>query len=129
MIYPELIKKVLPPALVGIFAAIIMGAVLSTFNSVLNSAATIFSMDIYKGYFYKNASERQLVKVGKYLSALLAIFAIFVAPMVANAPEGLYQLLQQLNGIYFIPVASILIAGFFIKQISALGAKFINCWS
>ena len=123
MIYPELIKKVLPPALVGIFAAIIMGAVLSTFNSVLNSAATIFSMDIYKGYFYKNASERQLVKVGKYLSALLAIFAILVAPMVANAPEGLYQLLQQLNGIYFIPVASILIAGFFIKQISALGAK------
>ena len=123
MIYPELIKKVLPPTLVGIFAAIIMGAVLSTFNSVLNSAATIFSMDIYKGFFYKNASERQLVKVGKYLSALLAIFAIFVAPMVANAPEGLYQLLQQLNGIYFIPVASILIAGFFIKQISALGAK------
>ena len=80
-------------------------------------------MDIYKGFFYKNANERQLVKVGKYLSALLAIFAILVAPMVANAPEGLYQLLQQLNGIYFIPVASILIAGFFIKKISALGAK------
>ena len=73
MIYPELIKKVLPPTLVGIFAAIIMGAVLSTFNSVLNSAATIFSMDIYRGYFYKNASEKQLVKVGKYLSAISSI--------------------------------------------------------
>ena len=48
MIYPELIKKVLPVGLVGLFAAIIMGAVLSTFNSVLNSAATIFSIDIYK---------------------------------------------------------------------------------
>ena len=46
MIYPELIKKVLPVGLVGLFAAIIMGAVLSTFNSVLNSAATIFSIDI-----------------------------------------------------------------------------------
>ena len=98
-----------------------MGAVLKIFNSVLNSAATIFSMDIYMA-FYKNASERQLVKVGKYLSALLAIFAIFVAPMVANAP-GTLPALQQLNGIHFIPVASILIAGFFIKQISALGAK------
>ncbi len=43
MIYPELIKKVLPVSLVGVFAAIVMGAVLSTFNSVLNSAATIFS--------------------------------------------------------------------------------------
>ena len=47
MIYPELIKKVLPLSLVGVFAAIVMGAVLSTFNSVLNSAATIFSIDIY----------------------------------------------------------------------------------
>ena len=47
MIYPELIKKVLPLSLEGIFAAIVMGAVLSTFNSVLNSAATIFTIDIY----------------------------------------------------------------------------------
>ena len=54
MIYPELIKKVLPMSLVGVFAAIVMGAVLSTFNSVLNSAATIFSLDIYKGYFNKH---------------------------------------------------------------------------
>jgi SSS family solute:Na+ symporter len=43
--------------------------------------------------------------------------------MVANAPEGLYQLLQQLNGIFFIPVASIMLAGFFTKTISAAGAK------
>ena len=43
--------------------------------------------------------------------------------MVAKAPEGLYQLLQQLNGIFFIPIASVLIAGFFIKQVSALAAK------
>jgi SSS family solute:Na+ symporter len=43
--------------------------------------------------------------------------------MVANAPDGLYQLMQQLNGIFFIPIASVLIAGFFIPQISATGAK------
>ncbi len=46
-----------------------------------------------------------------------------IAPLVAKAPEGLYQLLQQLNGIFFIPIASILIGGFFIKSISATGAK------
>ena len=123
MIYPELIKKVLPVGLVGIFAAIVLGAVLSTFNSVLNSAATIFSIDVYKRHFGKNASDKKLVRIGKLTSAILAVFAILAAPMVANAPDGLYQLLQQLNGIFFIPIASIMLAGFFLKTVSAMGAK------
>ncbi len=123
MIYPELIKKVLPLGLVGLFAAVIMGAVLSTFNSVLNSAATIFSIDFYKKHIDKNISENKLVKVGKLTTLILAIFAIIVAPIMANAPDGLYQLLQKLNGIFFIPIASIIIAGFFTKSISAIAAK------
>jgi SSS family solute:Na+ symporter len=123
MIYPELIKKVLPVGLVGIFAAIVLGAVLSTFNSVLNSAATIFSIDVYKRHFGKNTTDKKLVRIGKLTSTILAIFAILVAPMVAGAPDGLYQLLQQLNGIFFIPIASIMLAGFFLKTISATGAK------
>jgi solute:Na+ symporter, SSS family len=64
-----------------------------------------------------------LVRVGRWSSLVLAVVAILVAPMVANAPDGLYQLMQQLNGIFFIPIASVLIAGFFIPQISATGAK------
>ena len=123
MIYPELVKKIFPVSLIGIFAAIIMGAVLSTFNSVLNSAATIFSIDLYKGYINRKSSDLKLVRVGKITSTILALFAILVAPLVANAPDGLYQLLQQLNGIFFIPIASIMIAGFFIKNISAIAAK------
>lgn len=123
MIYPELIKKVLPLSLVGIFAAVVMGAVLSTFNSVLNSAATIFSIDIYKQHFGKDSSDKKLVRVGKTVSTVLAVFAIMAAPLVADAPDGLFQLLQQLNGIFFIPIASIMIAGFFLKKISATGAK------
>ena len=123
MIYPELIKKVLPLGLVGLFAAIIMGAVLSTFNSVLNSAATIFSIDFYKNHIDKNISENKLVKIGKLTTLILAIFSIIVAPIMANAPDGLYQLLQKLNGIFFIPIASIMIAGFFTKSISAFAAK------
>ena len=123
MIYPELIKKVLPLGLVGLFAAVIMGAVLSTFNSVLNSAATIFSIDFYKKHIDKKISENKLVKVGKLTTLILAIFAIIVAPIMANAPDGLYQLLQKLNGIFFIPIASIMIAGFFTKSISAIAAK------
>jgi solute:Na+ symporter, SSS family len=123
MIYPELVKKVLPLSFVGFFAAVVMGAVLSTFNSVLNSTATLFSVGIYKRYLKKSANEKQMVRAGKLTSLILAIFAVMAAPLVAGAPEGLYQLLQQLNGIFFIPIASIMIAGLFIPQISAAAAK------
>ena len=122
-VYPELVKKVLPLSLLGFFAAVVMGAVLSTFNSVLNSAATIFSVGIYKREINKLADDDKLVKVGKITSATLAITAIITAPLVAEAPEGLYQLLQQLNGIFFIPIASIMLAGFFMPKVSAMAAK------
>lgn len=122
-IYPALVKKVLPLSLIGFFAAVVLGAILSTFNSVLNSAATIFSLDLYKKMIQPKASDQKLVLVGKLSSLILAVLAILMAPMVANAPDGLYQLMQQLNGIFFIPIASILLAGFFIPKISAMGAK------
>lgn len=123
MIYPELIKRVLPVSFVGFFAAVVMGAVLSTFNSVLNSTATIFSEGIYKRILRKDASEKQMVFAGKFVSVILALMAILAAPMVAGAPEGLYQLLQQLNGIFFIPIASIMLAGLFLPKVSAAAAK------
>jgi len=123
MIYPELIKKVLPLSFVGVFAAVVMGAVLSTFNSVLNSTATIFSEGIYKRIINQNATDHQMVRAGKTTSVILAVVAILTAPLVAGAPDGLYQLLQQLNGIFFIPIASIMLAGLFLPKISAAGAK------
>ena len=53
----------------------------------------------------------------------MAVFAIGVAPYVASAPDGLYQLLQQLNGIFFIPMATVILAGFLFPKVSATGAK------
>lgn len=122
-VYPLLVKKVLPLWLTGFFVAVMMGAIFSTFNSTLNSAATVFSLGIFKRYIRPDTSETSLVKIGKWTSAILAIAAITIAPFVANAPEGLYQLLQQLNGIFFIPIASVIIAGFIFPKVSASGAK------
>lgn len=123
LIYPLLVKKVLPTYLYGFFAAVILGAVLSTFNSVLNSASTVFCYDIYKKIINKNVSDSKLVYYGKLTSIVLAIISISVAPLVAYAPDGLYFLLQELNGIFFIPISSVIIAGIFVKQINAVGAK------
>ncbi len=122
-VYPLLLKKVLPVWMTGFFVAVVMGAILSTFNSALNSAATIFSLGIYKRYINKLAKESRLVWIGRVSSAILAVFAISVAPFVANAPDGLYQLLQQLNGIFFIPMATVILAAFFFPKVSATGAK------
>lgn len=122
-VYPELVKKVLPLWLTGFFVAVVVGAILSTFNSALNSAATIFSLGFYKRYVNETATEKQQVKIGRWVSAVLAVFAIFVAPFVANADAGLYQLLQQLNGIFFVPMATVILAGFIFPRVSAMGAK------
>ena len=120
VVYAELVKKVFPSWALGFFVAVIMGAILSTFNSVLNSAATIFSLDLYKPYINKNASEQEVVRMGRLTSTVLAVFAIGIAPFVANAPDGLYQLLQQLNGIFFIPMATVILAGFLLKKFQLL---------
>lgn len=123
LVYPTLVKKVLPTWMTGFFVAVMVGAILSTFNSALNSAATIFSLGIYQRYIKKNAVELSLVRIGKITSATLAIFAIGIAPFVGKASPGLYQLLQQLNGIFFIPIATVILAGFFLPRVSAVGAK------
>ncbi len=122
-IYPELVKKVLPSWLTGFFVAVVIGAILSTFNSVLNSTATLFSFGIYKKYIRPGASELATVRSGKWVSFFLAVMAISVAPFVANAPSGLYQLLQQLNAIFVIPIATVVLAVFVFPRVSKTGAK------
>lgn len=122
-IYPAMITQVLPTFFIGIFAAVFMGAVLSTFNSVINSAATIYTMDIYKIFLNKEASEKKMVSMGVIVSSIVVVFAILVAPFMAYAPEGIYQLLQTLNGLFFVPLGTIIIAGFFFKKVSAAGVK------
>ncbi len=72
-VYPELVKKVLPIGLVGLFAAVVMGTVLSTLNAVLNSAATLFSMGVYKRQINPNADDKKLVRIGKTTSIILAV--------------------------------------------------------
>ena len=77
MIYPELIKKVLHVWLVGLFAAVVIGAVLSTFNSVLNSAATVFSIDVYNQLIDKSSSDITLIKIGKLTTSVWLFFRFY----------------------------------------------------
>ncbi|MCF8716245.1 solute:sodium symporter family transporter [Joostella atrarenae] len=121
--YPLLVNKVLPTVLIGFFAAVLFGAILSSFNSALNSSITLFSIDFYKQYFHSNASDIDVIRNGKYFGVLLAIAAMIIAPLIAKAPQGLFGYLQEVNGCYTIPILSIIVVGYFTKKVPAIAAK------
>lgn len=120
--YPMLVNKVLPPSLLGFFAAVLFGAILSSFNSVLNSSVTLFGIDIYKEHINKDADEKTVVKYGKTFGVILAFFAMFIAPLIANA-DSLFSYLQEVNGIYSIPILTIIVIGYTTKRVPAIAAK------
>lgn len=120
--YPELVRAVLPKTLVGFFAAVLFGAILSSFNSVLNSSVTLFGIDIYKQHINQGASEKTVVKYGKIFGICLALAAMFIAPMIANA-GSLFNYLQEINGIYSIPILTIIVVGYLTKRVPAIAAK------
>ena len=120
--YPELVKKVLPKELVGFFAAVLFGAILSSFNSALNSSVTLFGLDIYKSHINKEATEDEVVKAGKKFGIVLAILAMCVAPLLLYA-GSIFSYLQEANGIYSIPILTIIIVGYFTKYVPAVAAR------
>lgn len=120
--YPELVRAVLPKPLMGFFAAVLFGAILSSFNSVLNSSVTLFGIDIYKQHINKEASESTVVKYGKIFGVCLALAAMFIAPLIANA-GSLFSYLQEINGIYSIPIFTIIVVGYLTKRVPAIAAK------
>jgi SSS family solute:Na+ symporter len=120
--YPMLVSKVLPPSLLGFFAAVLFGAILSSFNSVLNSSVTLFGIDIYKEHINKEANEKTVVKYGKMFGVFLAIASMFIAPLIANA-GSLFAYLQEINGIYSIPILTIIVVGYLTKRVPAIAAK------
>jgi SSS family solute:Na+ symporter len=120
--YPTLVKTVLPSPLVGFFAAVMVGAVLSTFNSVLNSSATLFSQGIFKTCIRKQASDRELVRAGRICSIVLALAAMFVAPYI-DTSGSLYAYLQKINATFFGPMLAVILLGLLTTRVSALAAK------
>ena len=123
--YPTMIMQVVPAPLMGFFAAVMFGAILSSFNSVLNSVNTMFTMDIYKEFINKNASESKLVSVGKNIGIVFAIFSVIVGPMVYFFPAGLKTFLDSFVMLVGLPVLSGVFGGFFFNCLPKYSARFI----
>ncbi|MDP6635783.1 MAG: solute:sodium symporter family transporter [Phycisphaerae bacterium] len=120
--YGKLVRHVLPSYLTGFFAAVIIGAILSSFNSALNSTATLFSLGLYKGVFRKNAGDGQTVKSGKLFGCVVAVAAMCIAPLLYGQ-ESIFGYLQKMNAIYFIPIFAVVVMGLIHKRTSALAAN------
>lgn len=121
--YPQLVKDVLPVYLSGFFLAVLLGAVFSSFNSLLNSAATLFVLDVYQPLMKSEVSDAQLIKTAKIASVVIALFSFIAAPMLQYAEEGLWQIIRIFTGFYNIPVITIVLVGLFTKHVPAIGAK------
>lgn len=120
--YGKLVNTVLPAPLTGFFAAVMMGAILSSFNSVLNSTCTLFSLGLYKSVFRKHAPETEVVRSGKIFGWLMAILAMSVAPLLANV-DSIFGYLQKMNGIYCIPIFAVVLTGMLTRRVPPLAAK------
>lgn len=120
--YGLLVNEVLPAPLTGFFAAVMIGAILSSFNSALNSSCTLFSLGLYKNVFRPAATENEVVRSGKVFGWIVAISAMAIAPLLAQT-ESIFGYLQKMNGIYFIPIFAVVLVGMLTRRVSALAAK------
>lgn len=116
--YPMLVNEVLPGWAYGLFGAVIFGAILSSFVGSLNSTATLFSLDFYKSVINKEATNKQVSRVGRLITVLVGIVVVIIAPMISLFPQGLYAVVQEFNGIYNMPLLVLILVGFFVKRTS-----------
>jgi SSS family solute:Na+ symporter len=121
-VYPTLVADVLPEVWIGFFAAVLFGAILSSFNSALNSCVTLYGVDIYKQFIDKEATDEVVVKKGKRFGVILAFFAMIIAPFLVYA-DSIFGYLQTVNGAYSVPILTVLVIGFVTKRVPALAAK------
>lgn len=121
--YPVLVAKVLPKPLLGFFTAAVLGAILSTFNGFINSAITLFCVDIYKPKFRPNASDKEILKVAKITGIIIAITSMCIAPLIQYGSEGVFLLLRRFAGFFNIPIVALVCIGFLNKRVSGKAAR------
>jgi SSS family solute:Na+ symporter len=118
--YPTLMN-LLPNGLKGLAFAALTAAIVASLAGKANSISTIFSLDIYKKFFDKEASEKKLVRTGRITVVVAMILASLVAPALRNLDQA-YQFIQEYVGFISPGVLSIFLLGFFWKRATSAAA-------
>ncbi len=119
--YPWLISEFVPSGFKGLVLAALAAAIVSSLASMLNSTATIFTMDIYKPYINKNATDKQTVTVGRITVLVSLIIACMVAPLLGTIKE-MFQYIQEYTGLVSPGILGVFIIGLFYKKSTNNGA-------
>lgn len=125
MAYPTLIRDILPTPVLGFFAAVMFGAILSSFNSVLNSSMTLFSLDVLPAISKKQRSDEQLIKIAKRFGIVLCLASIAIAPFLMYLPAGISTFLNEMWGYYGVPVLAIAVMGMLNRRIPSFAPKMV----
>eukprot|EP00929_Paragymnodinium_shiwhaense_P094790 TRINITY_DN5558_c0_g2_i1.p1 TRINITY_DN5558_c0_g2~~TRINITY_DN5558_c0_g2_i1.p1 ORF type:complete len:659 (+),score=151.64 TRINITY_DN5558_c0_g2_i1:142-2118(+) len=121
-IYPALVKALMPSWSLGFVAAVCLGSILSTFNSALNSASTLFGLEIYKVYWNKEASEEKVVRVASVFGATLTLASFIIAPQFEEV-ESIFDLLQRVKTCASLPIIVCFVIGISTTMPDAYAAK------
>ena len=122
-VYPTLIRDIMPTVFVGFFAAVIFGAVLSTFNSVLNSSVTIFALDIYKPLWGKDLSDKVIIQRSKKVGVVMAIATMVIAPFIMYFPEGIFTFMVKTDSLFGAPIFMVMLLGYFSRHVPPFAAN------
>ncbi|HQQ13871.1 MAG TPA: sodium/solute symporter, partial [Bacteroidales bacterium] len=119
--YPWLVKTFIPTGIKGLVVAALTAAILSSLASMLNSTATIFTMDIYKPYFSKKTDGSDLVGVGRIAVMVALAIAVVLAPALETMPQ-MFQYIQEYTGVVSPGVLAVFLMGLFWKKTNTTAA-------
>ncbi|MCK0158260.1 sodium/solute symporter [Cellulophaga sp. F20128] len=119
--YPWLLNTFIPTGFKGLAFAALIAAIVSSLSSMVTSASTIFTFDIYKPIFNKNVKDSKLVFVGRVMSAVSLVIAVLVAPLLSSLEQA-FQFIQNFTGMVTPGIVVVFLFGLFWKKATALGA-------
>ena len=120
--YPWLLGNLVPVGIKGMAFAALIAAALSSLSSMMNSTATIFTMDIYKPFVNPEASETKLVTVGRIVGLTAVVIAVLVAQPLLGGEEQVFQFIQKYTGYVSPGIVVLFLFGLFWKRTTATGA-------
>ncbi len=118
--YPTLLREIIPRGLRGLMLAALAGAVISSIASMLNSASTVFTMDLYRRYAHPGASQGLLVGMGRAATLVFLVMGCLIAPFLANPRfGGIFNYIQEFQGYISPGILAVFVFGFAVPRAPA----------
>lgn len=125
-VFPKVVGTTLPDLLIGLTATVVLGAAITTFNAGLNSSSALFILNIYKPFLerrQRQVNDWDLARKGKLFQIIISLVAMLAAPFILFAESGFYTYIQQLSGMFCIPIFTVILLGFCTKTVTPFAAK------